>query len=111
MIGQRALVPLAHPMLRYPKTAWQGAVDGQSTTAQARVARAAPASAAPASAGITFHDAGVDFLEAVERGSALDRYGRPFTDESLSELRWHQRRPSVRVLRSCPGTARCDRRR
>ena len=88
MIGQRALVPLAHPMLRYPKTAWQGAVDGQSTTAQARVARAAPASAAPASAGITFHDASVDFLEAAERGSALDRYGRRFSDESLSELRW-----------------------
>jgi Lysyl oxidase len=29
----------------------------------------------------------------------------------LLQLRWHGRRPSVRVLRSCPGTARCDRRR
>jgi hypothetical protein len=83
LIEQPALVRLAHPMLRYAKTAWQGAVDGQSTTAQARAARTAPTSA-----GITFHDAGVDFLEAAERGSALDRYGRPFTDESLSELRW-----------------------
>jgi hypothetical protein len=82
-MGRRALVPLTHPMLRYPKTAWQGAVDGQSTTAQARAARAVPATA-----GITFHDASVDFLAAAERGSVVDRYGRPFSDESLSELRW-----------------------
>jgi site-specific recombinase XerD len=70
-------------MARSQKTAWQVAVDGHSTTAKARAARATPAKTA-----ITVHDAIADFLQAAERGAALDRYGRAFSDGSVTELRW-----------------------
>ncbi|MDP9189866.1 MAG: hypothetical protein M3O25_11500 [Actinomycetota bacterium] len=33
-------------------------------------------------------DAIDDFLQAAERGSALDRYGRRFTPDAVAELRW-----------------------
>jgi site-specific recombinase XerC len=66
-------------MARYPQTAWQGSDDRHSTTARARAAR---------SDGPTIHEAISDFLAAAERGSALDRYGRAFSDESVRELRW-----------------------
>jgi site-specific recombinase XerC len=70
-------------MDRYPKTAWQGADDRHSTTVQARAARTAPADP-----GVTVHATIVDFLSAAEGGSALDRYGRAFSEQSLRELRW-----------------------
>jgi hypothetical protein len=70
-------------MDRYTQTAWQGAVGRHSTTAQARAARTAPVSA-----GVTVHDAIVDFLSAAEGGSAMDRHGRAFSGRSTSELRW-----------------------
>ena len=66
-------------MARYPQTTWQGSDDRHSTTARARATR---------SDGPTIQEAISDFLAAAERGSALDRYGRPFTDESVRELRW-----------------------
>jgi site-specific recombinase XerC len=66
-------------MARYPQTAWQGSDDRHSTTARARAAR---------SDGPTVREAISDFLAAAESGSALDRYGRSFTDESVRELRW-----------------------
>src|SRR3954447_7456865 len=66
-------------MARYPQTAWQGSDDRHSTTVQARAAR---------NDGPTVHEASSDFLAAAERGSALDRYGRVFTDGSVRELRW-----------------------
>src|SRR3954465_12993413 len=66
-------------MARYPKTAWQGSDDRHSTTAQARATR---------NDGMTIREAISDFLAAAERGGALDRYGRAFSDESVSELRW-----------------------
>lgn len=69
-------------MVRYPKTAWQGD-DRHSTTAQGRAPRAARPKA-----GVSVHDAIAEFLAAAERGSALDRYGRAFSDESVRELRW-----------------------
>jgi site-specific recombinase XerC len=66
-------------MARYPQTAWQGSDDRHSTTVQARGTR---------KDGPTIQEAITDFLAAAERGSALDRYGRAFTDESVRELRW-----------------------
>jgi hypothetical protein len=70
-------------MVSYPKTAWQGADDRHSSTAQARAPRTAAARA-----GVSVHETIVDFLEAAERGAALDRYGRAFSAESVRELRW-----------------------
>jgi hypothetical protein len=70
-------------MVSYPKTAWQGADDRHSSTAQARAPRAAAARA-----GVSVHETIVDFLEAAEHGAALDRYGRAFSAESVRELRW-----------------------
>jgi site-specific recombinase XerC len=70
-------------MARYPQTAWQGSDDRHSTTAQARATRAARPEA-----GTTVHDAIADFLAAVGSGAALDRYGRAFSDEAVTELRW-----------------------
>jgi site-specific recombinase XerC len=70
-------------MARYPQTAWQGSDDRHSTTVQARATRAARPEA-----GSTVHEAIADFLAAAENGSALDRYGRAFSDESVHELRW-----------------------
>lgn len=70
-------------MDRYPQTVWQGSDDRHSTTVQARATRAARPEA-----GSTVHEAIADFLAAAETGSALDRYGRAFTDESVRELRW-----------------------
>ena len=70
-------------MVSYPKTAWQGADDRHSITAQARAPRTAAARA-----GVSVHETIVDFLEAAERGAALDRYGRAFSAESVRELRW-----------------------
>ena len=70
-------------MVSYPKTAWQGADDRHSSTAQASAPRAAAARA-----GVSVHETIVDFLEAADRGAALDRYGRPFGAESVRELRW-----------------------
>jgi hypothetical protein len=70
-------------MARYPQIAWQGSDDRHSTTVQARATRAARPEA-----GNTVHEAIADFLAAAESGSALDRYGRAFSDESVRELRW-----------------------
>jgi site-specific recombinase XerC len=70
-------------MARYPQTAWQGSDDRHSTTVRARTTRAARTEA-----GTTVHETIAEFLAAAERGSALDRYGRAFSDESLRELRW-----------------------
>jgi hypothetical protein len=70
-------------MVHYPKTAWQGAPDRHSTTAKVRVP-----SAGSARAGVSVHETIVDFLEAADRGSALDRYGRAFSADSIRELRW-----------------------
>jgi hypothetical protein len=67
-------------MATYPKTAWQGVGNRQSSTAQTSRART--------TAGITVGEAIADFLEAAENGSALDRLGRAFSRSSLSELRW-----------------------
>ena len=67
-------------MARYPQTTWQGSDDRHTPTVRAR--------AASRSDGPTIQEAISDFLAAAERGSALDRYGRPFTDESVRELRW-----------------------
>jgi hypothetical protein len=70
-------------MVRYPKTAWQGALEGQSTTAQRRAPRAPRVAA-----GVTVDAAITDFLQAAEDGSARDRLGRTFSRTSVSELRW-----------------------
>lgn len=70
-------------MVSYPKTAWQGAGDRRSSTAQATAPRAAAARS-----GMSVHETIVDFLEAAGRGVALDRYGRAFSAESVRELRW-----------------------
>jgi hypothetical protein len=70
-------------MVSYPKTAWQGADDRHSSTAQPPAPRAAAARA-----GVSVHETIVDFLEAADRGAALDRYGRAFSAESVRELRW-----------------------
>jgi hypothetical protein len=70
-------------MVSYPKTAWQGADDRHSSTAQARAPRAAATRP-----GESVHETIVDFLEAADRGAALDRYGRAFSPESARELRW-----------------------
>jgi len=37
---------------------------------------------------MTVKEASAHFLEAAERGSARDRYGRAFSDDAVSELRW-----------------------
>jgi site-specific recombinase XerC len=66
-------------MDRYPQTAWQGSDDRHSSTVRPRATR---------SDGTTIQEAISDFLAAAERGSALDRYGRAYTDESVRELRW-----------------------
>jgi hypothetical protein len=70
-------------MVRYPKTAWQGAVPRQSSTAQRRAPRATAVAV-----GITVDAAIADFLQAAEDGSAPDRLGRAFSRASVSELRW-----------------------
>jgi hypothetical protein len=70
-------------MARYPQIAWQGSDDRHSTTVQARANRAARPEA-----GETVHEVIADFLAAAESGSALDRYGRAFSEESIRELRW-----------------------
>jgi hypothetical protein len=71
-------------MVDYSKTAWTGALERQNTTtADARAARAASPSA-----GITLHEAIEEFLEAAQRGSTLDRYGRAFDADAVRELRW-----------------------
>jgi hypothetical protein len=68
-------------MAPYPTTAWTGALGNHATSAGAATGRAKLA-------GITVHEAIADFLEAAEGGSARDRYGRTFSDESVRELRW-----------------------
>jgi site-specific recombinase XerD len=70
-------------MVSYPKTAWSATADHQSTTADAGSGRAGSAAAR-----ITVHEAIVDFLQAAEDGSTLDRYGRSFSRDALRELRW-----------------------
>jgi hypothetical protein len=66
-------------MDRYPQTAWQGSDDRHSTTVRARATR---------NDGTTVQQLIPDFLAAAERGSALDRYGRAFSDDAVQELRW-----------------------
>jgi hypothetical protein len=66
-------------MARYPQIDWQGSDDRHSTTVRARATR---------NDGPTVQELIPDFLAAAERGSALDRYGRTFTDDAVQELRW-----------------------
>ena len=42
-------------------------------------------------AGPTVHETIDEFLEAVDEGSARDRYGRPFTRETARDLGWYLR--------------------
>jgi site-specific recombinase XerC len=42
-------------------------------------------------AGPTVHETIDEFLEAVEEGTARDRYGRPFTRETARDLGWYLR--------------------
>jgi hypothetical protein len=81
LIGPGALVGWAHPMVRNPKTAWQGALDGQSSTAQRRAPRASRATAGGAA------DAAIaDFLQAAADGSADDRPAAVDLEAVVDEL-------------------------
>jgi site-specific recombinase XerC len=42
----------------------------------------------PDSSGVLVDDLIDEFLDAAKRGSALDRYGRPFTRDAVRELDW-----------------------
>ena len=50
-------------------------------------------------AGPTVHETIDEFLEAVDEGTARDRYGRPFTRETARDLGWYLRRPRGRGAR------------
>jgi hypothetical protein len=72
-------------MSGHSKTAWQGVIGHNGTTAGAGTRQR---SAPPASQGITVNVASAAFLRAAERGAVRDRYERPFSDDAVRELRW-----------------------
>jgi hypothetical protein len=62
--------------------------DRDGTSRHTRARRRAPEVGSAGSGSLTVSDAIDDFLQAAERGSARDRYGRRFTPDAVAELRW-----------------------
>ena len=74
-------------MVEDVKTDWGGSL--RSGAGRATRPRRRANGPLPAGAGIPLANLIDAFLEAAGDGAALDRYGRPFDREAVSELRWY----------------------
>lgn len=68
------------------KTGWHGVTAPETGEEDRRRRRQREARAAGTS--LSVNDLTEEFLDAAERGSALDRYGRRFSRDAVRELRW-----------------------
>lgn len=70
-------------MASHPKTAWTGFLGEHGSSAGAGARRPTPTPV-----GISVAGTIEEFLEAARRGTARDRYNRPYGEEAVSELTW-----------------------
>jgi hypothetical protein len=76
-------------MLYDTKPGWSRVFVHPTATVPGRTRRRVRAEVRGVPAGPTVHETIDEFLEAVDEGSARDRYGRPFTRETARDLRWY----------------------
>ena len=85
-MGPGAPVPWRVAMAYELKTGWHGVTTPETAEDNRRRRRQRETRAAGTS--LSVNDLIDEFLEAAERGSALDRHGRRFSRDAVRELRW-----------------------
>ena len=85
-MGPGAPVPWRVAMAYELKTGWHGVTAPEPGEDDRRRRRQREARAAGTS--LSVNDLIEEFLDAAERGSALDRHGRRFSRDAVRELRW-----------------------